>query len=125
MLPGELIDDALATDPTHDRAQLRVSSKPTTPRANRPTSLGSTYTAESPADTLVSRRSNATTGSAKAMYSMVLFIVDTLLSGFMGSGHSPRSAVDSTLVTKLSGTLPGSSTWSCSPSRSRSATSSG
>ena len=48
------------------------------------TSFGVTYTAASPAETRVSRRSKATTGSSKAMYSMVLFMVDTSLSGFFG-----------------------------------------
>ena len=56
---------------------------------SRPTSFGSAYTAASPAETRVSRRSKATTGRPKAMYSMVLFIVETSLSGFFGSGHSP------------------------------------
>ena len=45
--------------------------------------------AASPADTRVSRRSKATTGSSNAMYSIVLFIVDTSLSGFFGSGDRP------------------------------------
>ena len=40
-------------------------------------------------ETRVSRRSKATTGSPNAMYSIVLFIVDTSLSGFFGSGQSP------------------------------------
>ena len=56
------------------------------------------------------------------MYSMVLFIVETSLSGFFGSGHSPTSAVESTFATVSSGTRPVSSTWPWSPSRSRSAT---
>ena len=58
------------------------------------------------------------------MYSIVLFIVETSLSGLRGSGHRPTSAVRSTTRTVSSGTRPVSSTWSCRPSRSRSATSS-
>ena len=42
--------------------------------------------AASPADTRVSRRSKATTGRPKAMYSIVLFIVETSLSGFLRVG---------------------------------------
>ena len=58
------------------------------------------------------------------MYSMVLFIVDRSLSGFFGSGHSPMSAVDSAVATNSSGTRPGMSTYSSSPSSLRSASSS-
>ena len=46
------------------------------------------------------------------MYSIVLFIVDTSLSGFFGSGDRPRSAVDITARTVSSGTRPVNSTWS-------------
>ena len=37
------------------------------------------------------------------MYSIVLFIVETSLSGLSGSGHSPTSAVDSTSATYVVG----------------------
>ncbi len=43
------------------------------------------------------------------MYSIVLFIVETSLSGFFGSGESPTSAVERTSRTVSSGTRPGSS----------------
>ena len=58
------------------------------------------------------------------MYSSVLFIVETSLSGFLGSGDKPMSAVESTLVTTSSGTRPVKVTKSSKPSSSRSATSS-
>ena len=58
------------------------------------------------------------------MYSIVLFIVDTSLSGFIGSGDSPMSAVDITFLTSSSGARPVNSTWPFSFSSSRSATSS-
>ena len=58
------------------------------------------------------------------MYSIVLFIVDTSLSGFFGSGDSPTSAVDMTARTVSSGTRPVNSTKSPRPSSSRSATTS-
>ncbi len=77
-----------------------------------------------PADTRVSCRSNATTGSSKAMYSMDLFIVDKSLSGFFGSGERPMSAVDRMRQTSSSGARPVNSTWPASPSLSRRATSS-
>ena len=86
--------------------------------------MGFTYTAASPADTRVSRRSKATTGSSKAMYSIDLFIVDTSLSGFLGSGERPTSAVDRMRLTSSSGARPVNSTWPARPSSSRSATSS-
>ena len=73
-------------------------------------SLGLAYTAASPAETLVSRRSKATTGISNAMYSIVLFIVDTSLSGFFGSGDSPTSAVDMIRLTSSSGARPVNST---------------
>ena len=63
-----------------------------------------------PTDTRVSRRSKASTGSSNAMYSIVLFIVDTSLSGFLGSGDRPTSAVDMTRATSSSGTRPVNST---------------
>ena len=59
-----------------------------------------------PADTRVSFRSNATTGSSNAMYSIVLFIVETSFSGFCGSGHRPTSAVDRTSNDRLVGHAP-------------------
>src|SRR5215472_16345339 len=62
--------------------------------AYSPTSLGVTYVPASPADTRVSRRSKATTGSSKAMYSIVLFIVDTSFRGFFGSGDSPTAELE-------------------------------
>ena len=88
------------------------------------TSLGRTYTPASATDTRVSRRSNATTGSSKAMYSIDLFIVDTSLSGFFGSGDRPTSAVDMIRATSSSGARPVNSTCPPRPSSSRSATSS-
>ena len=45
------------------------------------------------------------------MYSMVLFMVDTSLSGFFGSGDSPTSAVDRICATSSSGARPVNSTW--------------
>ena len=41
------------------------------------------------------------------MYSMVLFMVDTSLSGFLGSGDMPMSAVDMMAATVSSGDSPG------------------
>ncbi len=106
----------------------RGRSRPSRPRrgasSSRPTiasrvagdvAVGRRSRAAFSADTRVSLRSNATTGSSKAMYSSVLFIVERSLSGFLGSGDSPRSAVDRTSTTVASGTRPGSSTWSCRP----------
>ena len=58
------------------------------------------------------------------MYSIVLFIVDRSLSGFLGSGDRPTSAVDRMRVTSSSGARPVNSTWPARPSSSRSATSS-
>ena len=53
------------------------------------------------------------------MYSIVLFIVETSLSGFFGSGDSPMSAVDISRVTRSSGARPVKCT--CSPSSSSTA----
>ena len=58
------------------------------------------------------------------MYSIVLFIVDTSLSGFFGSGERPTSAVDRIFLTSSSGARPVNSTCPFRPSSSRSATSS-
>ena len=58
------------------------------------------------------------------MYSMVLFMVDTSLSGFLGSGDKPMSAVERMSRTTSSGARPVNSTKSPSSSWSRSATSS-
>ena len=44
------------------------------------------------------------------MYSIVLFIVDTSLSGFLGSGERPASAVDMMRMTCSSGARPVNST---------------
>ena len=44
------------------------------------------------------------------MYSMVLFMVETSLSGFFGSGQRPTSAVESRPATTSSGTRPVNST---------------
>ena len=41
------------------------------------------------------------------MYSIVLFIVETSLSGFFGSGDSPTSAVESTSATYVVRHPPG------------------
>ena len=49
-------------------------------------------------------------GTANAMYSIVLFIVDKSFSGFFGSGHNPRSAVERMRATVSSDTLPVNST---------------
>ena len=46
------------------------------------------------------------------MYSIVLFIVETSLSGFFGSGERPTSAVDRIRATKSSGARPVNSTTS-------------
>ena len=46
----------------------------------------------------------------EAMYSIVLFIVDTSLSGFFGSGDRPTSAVDRMRATSSSGARPVNST---------------
>ena len=86
------------------------SSRSEIARAKLVTSFGLAYTAESPAETRVSFRSKATTGSSNAMYSIVLFIVETSFSGFRGSGHRPRSAVDRISNTTSSGTRPVNST---------------
>jgi hypothetical protein len=56
--------------------------------------LGDAYTAASPADTRASLRSKETIGRPIAMYSMILFMVDTSLSGLSGSGERQTSAVD-------------------------------
>ena len=58
------------------------------------------------------------------MYSMVLFMVDTSLSGLRGSGERPTSAVERTACTVSSGARPVNSTKSPSLSSSRNATSS-
>ena len=69
-------------------------------------------------------RSKATTGSSKDIYSIVLFMVDTSLSGFFGSGERPTSAVERMRPTSSSGARPVNSTYPDSPSSSRRATSS-
>ena len=51
-----------------------------------------TYGAVSAAEILVSSRSKATEGMKYAMYSIVLFMVETPFSKVLGSGHSPMSA---------------------------------
>ena len=58
------------------------------------------------------------------MYSIVLFMVDTSLSGFFGSGDSPASAVDMMRPTSSSGARPVNSTCPARFSSSRRATSS-
>ena len=89
--PGQLLLDALAAELAHrSRAAPGRRAGRRSPRRSASTSLGSTYTAASSAETRVSRRSKATTGSPNAMYSIVLFIVDTSLSGFFGSGRQPE-----------------------------------
>jgi hypothetical protein len=62
--------------------------------ANWDSSLAGAYTAASPADTRASLRSKETIGRLIAMYSMILFMVDTSLSGLRGSGERHTSAVD-------------------------------
>lgn len=61
--------------------------------ANSDSSLAGAYIAASPADTRASRRSKETIGRPIAMYSMILFMVDTSFSGLSGSGARQMSAV--------------------------------
>ena len=106
--PRQDVDDALP--PVSPHAPAAVRDRPgarAIARAYAATSFGSTYVAALSAETRVSFRSNATTGSSNAMYSIVLFIVETSFRGLSGSGHSPRSAVESTSDTTSSGTRPG------------------
>ena len=84
---------------------------------------GGVQRAPSAAETRVSRRSKATTGRPKAMYSMVLFIVHSSLSGSPGRERLPTSAFDRMAATSSSGIRPVNSTNSPSASRSRSSTS--
>ncbi|BBY51319.1 hypothetical protein MARA_47870 [Mycolicibacterium arabiense] len=90
--------------------------------ANAASSLAGTYTADSPADTRASTRSNDTSGADIAMYSTTLFIVDTSFSGFFGSGDRQTSAVDRQRWTNSSGTRPVNSTISEIPSSAASST---
>ena len=71
------------------------------------------------AETSVSRRSKATTGRPNAIYSIVLFMVDTSFSGFFGSGHRPTSAVERRAATSSSGSRPGMSRKSSDPEFAR------
>ena len=75
--------------------------------------------AASPAETRASRRSNETIGRDIAMYSMILFMVDTSLSGLIGSGERQTSAVDRYRSRSSSGIRPVNSTWSDRPSSRR------
>jgi len=62
--------------------------------ANCDSSLAGAYTAASPAETRASFSSKETIGLPIAMYSMTLFMVDTSLSGFSGSGERHTSVAD-------------------------------
>ena len=71
-----------------------------------------------PAETRVSYRSNATTGTPSDMYSIVLFIVEMSFNGFIGSGDSPMAAVDRYCATTPRSAIPVNVTWSISDNRS-------
>ena len=96
-MPGEFFLDPRPAELAHPRPLvLVVDEVDDRLRRSSRTSFGRHVHGGSPADTRVSLRSKATTGSSNAMYSIVLFIVETSLSGFFGSGDSPISAVDMT-----------------------------
>ena len=110
--------------PMDARAALDRRADAGLPRRIPSTSFGRTYTAASPAETRVSFRSNATTGTPKDMYSIVLFIVETSFNGLSGSGESPTSAVERTSNTISSGYSPGECHCVAIPSSSARSTSS-
>ena len=93
--PGQLLLDPRPADfGPASRAAARRRAARRSPRRSRARRWARRRPPPWPAETRVSRRSKATTGSSNAMYSMVLFIVDTSFSGFFGSGDRPTSAVD-------------------------------
>ena len=124
MAPGQLLLDPQRGQscPSGPAAARRRSAR-RSPRRTAAITLGSTYTAASPADTRVSRRSKATTGSSNAMYSIGLVhggdVVQRVLrvrgQPDVGGGQDPRRP-------SSSGTRPVNSTCSARPSSSRSAT---
>ncbi len=120
----------LPLDTSHDRAcstrrrpifpirsrRSGSSSSSTISFANSASSFSDAYTAASCAVTRASRRSNDTSGRPMAMYSTTLFMDETSLRGFFGSGDRQTSAVDRYACTVSSGTRPVNST---TPSRPR------
>ena len=90
VVPGELPLDPLATQLAHPAAPDLVVEQVDDRLARTARRRWARRTRRRPRPTPGSRcRSKATTGSSKAMYSIVLFIVDTSLSGFFGSGDRP------------------------------------
>ena len=83
--------------------------------ANWASSFSDAYTAASCAVTRASCRSNDTSGRAMAMYSTTLFMDETSLRGFFGSGERQTSAVERYRCTVSSGTRPVNSTTSSRP----------
>ena len=85
-------------------------------RAKLRSSFGSAYSAALPAEARASTRSYATIGRDIAMYSTILFIVDTSLKAVFGSGARQTSDVARIRGTSSPTSIPVNSTIESSPS---------
>ena len=117
VLPAERARDPLPADPAHATSRRRD-------RRGEPTRRRRTHPCRCTRRSAPLRRPRRAprggrrtrSDSPTAMYSRILFIVETSLSGLWGSGASATSAVDRMPSSSSSGIRPVNVTWSSRPS---------